>query len=151
MAVKLKLSALAEGHWYEYAIRFVLGGAVTMLAGWIATEWGPMIGGLFLAFPAIFPASATLVEKHECERKENAGLRGAKRGRDAAALEAAGAALWSIGLCNHRMAVRSSSSRNCVKRRRARFPTVSRPTLPICLSAGTKACECFGSNAVAVQ
>ena len=98
MAVKLKLSALAEGHWYEYAIRFVLGGAVTMLAGWIATEWGPVIGGLFLAFPAIFPASATLVEKHERERKENAGIRGGKRGRDAAALEAVGAALGSIGL-----------------------------------------------------
>ena len=92
MAVKLKWSTLAEGHWYEYAIRFVLGGAATMFAGWIATEWGPVIGGLFLAFPAIFPASATLVEKHERERKENAGLRGAKRGRDAAALEAAGAA-----------------------------------------------------------
>jgi hypothetical protein len=98
MAVKLKWSTLAEDHWYEYAIRFVLGGAVTMLAGWIATEWGPVIGGLFLAFPAIFPASATLVEKHERERKENAGIRGAKRGRDAAALEAAGAALGSIGL-----------------------------------------------------
>jgi hypothetical protein len=98
MAVKLKLSALAEGHWYEYAIRFVIGGAVTMLAGWIATEWGPVIGGLFLAFPAIFPASATLLEKHERERKENAGIRGARRGRDAAALEAAGAALGSIGL-----------------------------------------------------
>jgi hypothetical protein len=98
MAVKLKLSALAEGHWYEYAVRFVLGGAVTMLAGWIAAKWGPAVGGLFLAFPAIFPASATLVEKHERERKENAGIRGAKRGRDAAALEATGAALGSIGL-----------------------------------------------------
>jgi hypothetical protein len=82
MAVKLKLSALAEGHWYEYAVRFVLGGAVTMLAGWIAAKWGPAVGGLFLAFPAIFPASATLVEKHERERKENAGLQGAKRGRE---------------------------------------------------------------------
>jgi hypothetical protein len=98
MAVKLKLSALAEGHWYEYAIRFVLGGAVTMLAGWIAAKWGPAVGGLFLAFPAIFPASATLVEKRERERKENVGLQGAKRGRDAAALEATGAALGSIGL-----------------------------------------------------
>ena len=98
MAVKLKLSALAEGHWYEYAIRFVLGGAVTMLAGWIAAKCGPAVGGLFLAFPAILPASATLVEKHERERKENAGLQGAKRGRDAAALEATGAALGSIGL-----------------------------------------------------
>jgi hypothetical protein len=98
MAVKLKLSALAKGRWHEYAVRFVLGGAVTMLAGWIATEWGPAVGGLFLAFPAIFPASATLVEKHERERKENAGLQGAKRGREAAALEATGAALGSIGL-----------------------------------------------------
>jgi hypothetical protein len=61
-------------------------------------KWGPAVGGLFLAFPAIFPASATLVEKRERERKENVGLQGAKRGRDAAALEAAGAALGSIGL-----------------------------------------------------
>jgi hypothetical protein len=98
MAVKLKLSALVESRWYEYAVRFVLGGAITMLAGWIATKWGPVVGGLFLAFPAIFPASATLVEKHERERKKNAGLQGVKRGRDAAALEAAGAAVGSIGL-----------------------------------------------------
>jgi hypothetical protein len=98
MAVKLKLSALVESRWYEYAVRFVLGGAITMLAGWIATKWGPVVGGLFLAFPAIFPASASLVEKHERERKKNAGLQGVKRGRDAAALEAAGAAVGSIGL-----------------------------------------------------
>jgi hypothetical protein len=97
MAVKLKLSALVESHWYEYAVRFVLGGAITMFAGWIATKWGPVVGGLFLTFPAIFPASATLVEEHERERKKNAGLQGVKRGRDAA-LEAAGAAVGSIGL-----------------------------------------------------
>jgi hypothetical protein len=34
----------------------------------------PVVGGLFLAFPAIFPASATLIEKHVRERKEKAGL-----------------------------------------------------------------------------
>ncbi len=98
MAVKLKLSALAESRWYEYAVRFVLGGAMTALAGWIAAEWGPAVGGLFLAFPAIFPATATLVEKHERQRKEAAGLKGAKRGKEAAALEAAGAVLGSFGL-----------------------------------------------------
>jgi hypothetical protein len=53
---------------------------------------------LFLAFPAIFTASATLIEKHERERKEKVGLRGARRGREAAALDAAGAALGSMGL-----------------------------------------------------
>jgi hypothetical protein len=69
-----------------------------MLAGLIAKLFGPVAGGLFLAFLAIFPAGATLVEKHERQRKEKAGLRGTQRGRDAAALDAAGVALGSFGL-----------------------------------------------------
>src|ERR1700730_5598698 len=52
----------------------------------------------FLAFPAIFCASATLIEKHERERKQELGLSGYRRGTDAAALDAAGAGLGSIGL-----------------------------------------------------
>jgi hypothetical protein len=98
MLIKVKLSALAQGHWYEYFIRFILGGFATVLTGLIAARWGPVVGGLFLAFPAIFPASATLVEKHEREKKEKANLRGDRRGREAAALEAAGAVLGSLGL-----------------------------------------------------
>ena len=47
----------------------------------------PAEGGLFLAFPAIFPASATLIEKHVWQRKERAGLPGARRGKEAAAPE----------------------------------------------------------------
>jgi hypothetical protein len=98
MIVHLKLSALRQTRWYEYLIRFVLGGAMTVAAGLIASHWGALIGGLFLAFPAIFPASATLIEKHTRQRKEKAGLPGARRGKEAAALDAAGAALGSIGL-----------------------------------------------------
>jgi hypothetical protein len=98
MIIKVKPSALAQGHWYEYAIRFGLGGLTTVLAGLIASKWGPVIGGLFLAFPAIFPASATLVEKHEREKKEKSNRKGTRRGREAAALEAVGAALGSLGL-----------------------------------------------------
>ena len=71
---------------------------MTVVAGLIAARFGPVIGGLFLAFPAIFPASATLIEKHVRERKERAGLPGARRGKEAAALDAAGAALGSFGL-----------------------------------------------------
>jgi hypothetical protein len=71
---------------------------MTILAGLIAKLFGPIAGGLFLAFPAIFPASATLVEKHERRRKEKVGLRGTQRGRDAAALDAAGATVGSFGL-----------------------------------------------------
>jgi Protein of unknown function (DUF3147) len=98
MIVQLNLSALRETRWYEYLIRFALGGAMTVIAGLITDHVGPIVGGLFLAFPAIFPASATLIEKHERERKEKIGLAGARRGREAAALDAAGATLGSLGL-----------------------------------------------------
>lgn len=53
---------------------------------------------MFLAFPAIFPASATLIEKHERERKQKKGLHGEKRGTDAAAIDALGAAMGGVGL-----------------------------------------------------
>jgi hypothetical protein len=96
--VQLKLSALRQTRWYEYLIRFLLGGAMTVIAGLIAARFGPIVGGLFLAFPAIFPASATLIEKHVRERKERGGLTGDRRGKEAAALDAAGAALGSFGL-----------------------------------------------------
>ena len=98
MIVRFHPSALRDIRWYQYAVRFALGGAMTAIAGFIAARFGPVIGGLFLAFPAIFPASATLIEKHVRERKEKAGLSGARRGREAAALDAAGAVLGSVGL-----------------------------------------------------
>ena len=63
MIVRLKPSVLRETRWYEYLAEFALGGAMTVAAGLIAARFGPVIGGLFLAFPAIFPASATLIEK----------------------------------------------------------------------------------------
>ncbi|HEY4902860.1 MAG TPA: DUF3147 family protein [Candidatus Sulfotelmatobacter sp.] len=96
--VRIDVSALREIKWYEYALRFLFGGAITVGAGLIAKRWGPELGGLFLAFPAIFPASATLVEKKEKEKKAKAGIDGTNRGRTLAGIDAAGAALGSIGL-----------------------------------------------------
>jgi len=98
MKIRLHLSAITETRWYEYLIRFLFGGLVTVVTGLIAKKFGPVIGGLFLAFPAIFPASATLVEKHERKRKEKLGLNGRQRGRDAASVDAAGAGVASVGL-----------------------------------------------------
>ena len=98
MIVKARFSALADTKWYEYALRFGLGGLATVVTGLIARKFGPVTGGLFLAFPAIFCASATLIEKHERERKQKAGLCGERRGEEAAALDSAGAALGSFGL-----------------------------------------------------
>jgi hypothetical protein len=75
MVVHFKFSALLQGRPYEYVVRFALGGLATVVAGLVADGAGPEAGGLMLAFPAIFCASATLIEKHERERKEKRGLR----------------------------------------------------------------------------
>jgi hypothetical protein len=98
MRVSFNLSALLKTRWYEHAVRFFFGGAITVVAGLVAKRYGPTLGGFFLAFPAIFPASATLLEKHEREKKRRAGIYRTRRGRQAAALDAYGAALGAIGL-----------------------------------------------------
>jgi hypothetical protein len=96
--IRFSSSSLREGSWYEYIIRFALGGAATDFTGLISSRYGAAVGGLFLALPAIFCASATLIEKHEIRRKREAGLAGERRGQEAAALDAAGAALGSLGM-----------------------------------------------------
>src|ERR1700752_3818120 len=98
MSIQFDLSALKKTKWYEYAVRFLFGGAMTVLAGMLANRYGPVFGGLFLAFPALFPASATLLEKHEREKKRRAGIANTARGREAAAQDARGAAIGSIGV-----------------------------------------------------
>lgn len=98
MLIKFDSKALKRTRWNEYLIRFVFGGAVTALAGWVAGRFGPAVGGLLLAFPAIFPASATLMEKHEREKKRKAGIHPTIRGRLGAALDARGAAMGAVGL-----------------------------------------------------
>ncbi|HEV2425748.1 MAG TPA: hypothetical protein VGZ29_13045 [Terriglobia bacterium] len=98
MLVHADLSALRRTRWHEYLVRFLFGGAITAATGWVGHEWGPGVAGLFLAFPAIFPAAATLIEAHEKRRKHDLGLRGTRRGREAAALDASGAARGSSGL-----------------------------------------------------
>ncbi|MDD1536167.1 MULTISPECIES: DUF3147 family protein [unclassified Bradyrhizobium] len=98
MLVKLSSSALKQTRWYEYGVRFLLGGLATVLTGVVSSRFGVSVGGLFLALPAVFCASATLIESHERRAKEKAGLSGDRRGQQAAALDAAGAGLGSIGL-----------------------------------------------------
>jgi hypothetical protein len=96
--ISANLAAFKQTRPGEYAIRFLFGGACTAAAGWVAHRFGPGIGGLFLAFPAIFPASACLIESHERRRKAQAGMDGVARGRAAASLDAAGASAGAIAL-----------------------------------------------------
>jgi hypothetical protein len=82
----------------EYISRFVFGGLVTMFATLIANRYGPLVGGLFLAFPGILPTGLTLTEKHVVEKKERVGGSGTRFGRAEASVEAAGASAGSLGL-----------------------------------------------------
>jgi Protein of unknown function (DUF3147) len=68
----------------ELAIRFGFGFVVSVLAGVVTLVAGNHVGGLFLAFPAILPASLTLI--------------GAKEGDDQAELDAAGAVIGAVGM-----------------------------------------------------
>ena len=98
MMISISFSSLKQTTVKEYALRFVLGGLVTAVVGLVAKEFGPVVGGLFLAFPSIFPAAITLVEKHEAEKKNANGKRGQDQARCAAGADAAGAAMGSFGL-----------------------------------------------------
>jgi Protein of unknown function (DUF3147) len=96
--IEFNLGSLKETRGHEYLVRFVFGGLCTAVAGLVAKRYGPGIGGLFLAFPTIFPASVTMIENHEKRRKAEAGADGALRGRLAASIDASGTALGCVGL-----------------------------------------------------
>lgn len=101
MGIQLKLSALKQTKWYEYAIRFIFGGLVTVAAGLITKQYGPVVGGLFLAFPSIFPASVTLVQSHKKKEEERKGQdeeESKEQGIHAAGMTSEGAAVGSTGL-----------------------------------------------------
>lgn len=69
---------------WEYALRFIFGGVVTAAVGVVGVAFGPVIAGMFLAFPAILPATITLIENH--------------RGQEEAGVDALGASIGSVGL-----------------------------------------------------
>ena len=98
MKIRINLASLKQIEWNEFLTRFLLGGAISVVTGLIAKQFGPVIGGLFLAFPAIFPSGATLIERQERDRKRRAGILHTIRGRLAAALDARGAAMGAIAL-----------------------------------------------------
>lgn len=68
----------------ELLIRFVFGAGVSIVASLTGQLFGPVAGGMFLAFPAILPATLTLLEK--------------KHGTEDAAHDDRGAVLGGAGL-----------------------------------------------------
>jgi len=68
----------------ELGIRFLFGTGIAVVAAIAGMVAGPRFGGLFLAFPAILPASLTLIEK--------------KEGTSKAWADASGGVLGALGL-----------------------------------------------------
>lgn len=77
---RASLARLKKVRAWEYAVRFVFGGAVTAIAGWLGQRYGVAVGGMFLAFPAILPASLTLVEQHDGRHDALEDARGGRVG-----------------------------------------------------------------------
>jgi len=75
----------------EYLMRFAFGAGISLAAGLIGMKFGPIVGGVFLGFPAILPASLTLIEK--------------KAGRQQAAIDSEGAILGAIPMVAFAFAV----------------------------------------------
>ena len=68
----------------ELAVRFAFGAAISVVAGLVSLATNSTAGGMFLAFPAILPATITLIER--------------KEGMDQAVHDVQGAVLGALGL-----------------------------------------------------
>jgi len=64
----------------DVAIRFAFGAAISVIAGLVSIVFNPVVGGLFLAFPAILPASVTLIEQKESTGQAARDIEGATIG-----------------------------------------------------------------------
>lgn len=68
----------------DYALRFAFGAGISLVAGLIGMGFGPKVGGVLLGFPAILPASLTLIQK--------------KEGKEEASIDSAGAVLGAVAM-----------------------------------------------------
>ena|SRR5919201_289360 len=64
----------------DLAVRFGFGAAIALVAALVGSLGGATLGGLFLAFPAVLPATLTLIEKKEGTAKAWADASGGVMG-----------------------------------------------------------------------
>jgi hypothetical protein len=80
---RFQLGRIKKTRFRDFAVRFVFGGAISVIAALIGTVFNESIGGIFTAFPAILMASLTLIDKQE--------------DREHASYDSLGAALGAVG------------------------------------------------------
>jgi len=63
--VALDIAQLRQTHWQDLLIRFIFGATISVAAGIVGSTLGAKVGGILLAFPAILPATLTLIAKED--------------------------------------------------------------------------------------
>ncbi|SDJ03626.1 Protein of unknown function [Nonomuraea jiangxiensis] len=95
--IRLRPSKLRDTPVRGLAARFAFGALVSVIAGLVGQHWGPVAGGVFLAFPAILAATLTLIEEEEHQRGPAAqDARGAVLG--ATGMIAFAACVWLLAV-----------------------------------------------------
>jgi hypothetical protein len=94
---RVRASKLKEVNPDELLIRFAFGAAISVVAGVVSLVWNAKAGGMFLAFPAILPATLTLIEKKESKREAEEDDEGALLGSVAMFCFAA-TSVWALAV-----------------------------------------------------
>lgn len=94
MSVALKPSKVTKAQPRDLLIRFAFGAGVSLVAGLASLVFGARVGGVFLAFPAILPATLTLVKQKETKKDAEEDDEGAVLG--AVALLAFAGVTWAL-------------------------------------------------------
>ena len=91
---KLDLEKFVEVDLGDLLIRFAFGFAVSVVAAIVVKAMGAAVGGMLLAFPAILPATTTLLERRQGLAQATADVRGATVG--AIAMVAFAVIAWQL-------------------------------------------------------
>jgi uncharacterized membrane protein (GlpM family) len=94
--VGLDRGELLRPDWAQLGLRFAFGAGIALLAGLVGMRFGPRVGGLFLAFPAVLPAALTLIERKEGPAKTDIDAVGAILGSVAMVVFATVAAVLTV-------------------------------------------------------
>lgn len=93
----IDFGALREVRPGAFALRFAFGAGVSVVAGLIGVAAGQRAGGVFLAAPAVLPATLTIIEKHE--------------GRGPAVTEVQGSVIGAVALIGFALVAAASTGR----------------------------------------
>jgi hypothetical protein len=92
---RLQPARLEEIGASDLLIRFAFGALISIVAGVVSLLWNAKAGGMFLAFPAILPATLTLIEKKQSKREAEEDDEGAILG-SVAMFAFAATATWTL-------------------------------------------------------